>query len=164
MKKQRIRVDDTGDESLVAQRRSYETQVLRVKDLPPNKKGVWHRAWDDCVPEESANDDREDGEGNTEHTTHCTVNDNSLEVIAAAAENGIAANQGHHVLDFEGELLESVAADRSDLAVRDASDGVPADQGSPMDNAVAPVVSLQQETDGVASFRCCCASLHLRQT
>ena len=125
---------------------------------------MWHRAWDDLLPEASANDDREDGEGNTEHTTHRTTNDNSLEVIAAAAENGIAANQGHHVFDFEGELLDSVAADRSDLAVRDASDGVPADQGYPMDNAVATLVSLQQETDGVASFRCCCAGLHLPQT
>ena len=32
---------------------------------------------------------------NTERPKHCTANDNSLEVIAAAAENGVVANSDH---------------------------------------------------------------------
>jgi hypothetical protein len=47
-KGEQARVDDTivriPDESPVSRSRSYETQVLRVKDLPPNKKDVWYEA------------------------------------------------------------------------------------------------------------------------
>ena len=100
---EQIRVGDTGDESLVAQHQSYETQILRVKDLPPSKKDVWHRAWDDRIPEASGNGG---GEGqkrsSTEHTKRCRA-------------HGIAMNQGHHGLEVAGKLV-------GEIGVSDASE------------------------------------------